>query len=465
MHLRLLAAALAAVLVVLGPGRVARGPALDGVTSPAPAGADHGPAPAGEVKEFHLYATDGWLTLPDGERAYIWGFSDRNEKGSATLPGPAITVNEGDQVRITLHNIGPAEPGAARPNHTIHLHGLDVDQANDGVGHTSREVPLGESQTYEFTANRAGTHWYHCHVDPTEHIQMGMYGPIIVQATGGSKEAWTGGPAFDRQVTLVLSEIDPVWHTSVHGRKPYDRTLFHPRYWLINGKAAPDAMYDLASAIHGEVGERILVRLINAGYQWHAMHMHGFHFEVIASDGRPMPYAWEKDTLSIAPAERYDLLVTLDQKGVYPFHDHSEVRVTNNGALHGGTGGMHTMVYAGVPVPKGPDRHGSHGGQPAAQPGGLTGAHGAPSAPAAGEVTVILRGSTFQPAVLEVKAGSTVTWVNQDFRTTHTVEGDGWASPTLSYGMTYSRQFPAPGTYEIWCGQHPTMVSQILVTE
>lgn len=265
-----------------------------------------------------------------------------------------------------------------------------LTSTSDGVGHTSHEVTFGNSFTYTFTANHAGTYWYHCHVDPTDHIQMGMYGAIVVMPSDGSNRAWSGGPTFDRQVTMVLSEIDPVWHSAILDRKPFDRTEFNPRYWLINGKAAPDTMYDLATVVKGEVGEKVLVRLVNAGYQWHAMHMHGFHFDVIASDGRPLPAPWTKDTISVAPGERYDLLVTLDQRGAFPFHDHAEVHVTNNGSLgDGGLGGMHTMVYSGMPLPS-KEEH-SQGGTapppavpPAGTGGGSTGTgSGAVSAPSA----------------------------------------------------------------------------------
>lgn len=359
------------------------------------------------VKEFHLYATDGWVTMPDGVKIYIWGFSDKNEVGSATLPGPALQVNQGDRVRLTMTNIGPSVEGAPRPNHTIHLHGLDVDQENDGVGHTSHEVAHGNSFTYSFTATHAGTYWYHCHVDPTDHIQMGMYGAIVVMPSDGSNRAWNGGPAFDRQVTMLLSEMDPVWHSAIHGRKPFDRTEFHPRYWLINGKAAPDTMYDLDAVVKGEVGEKVLVRLVNAGYQWHAMHMHGFHFDVIASDGRPLPAPWVKDTISIAPGERYDLLVTLDQRGIFPFHDHSEVHVTNNGRVgDGGMGGMHTMVYSGMPLPTRDDHsHGGWASPPATPHAGHGGGH---SQTETGSTPSSPQSSAYTPGVqAELRLGST----------------------------------------------------------
>lgn len=293
------------------------------------------------VKKFHLYATDGYLALPDGKQVYVWGYSLNDEKGTAVFPAPALEVNEGDQVEVTLTNIGPKKEGIRRLAHTIHFHGLDTDQANDGVPHTSAGIQVGESFTYRFTATHAGTYFYHCHVDTVEHMQMGMHGAFIVKAKGGADRAWTGGPAYDKEYTFVLNEIDPVWHQAVEEGAPYDRTDFHPRYWTINGKAFPDTEEDPASMITGKVGETVLIRVINSGYQAHSFHMHGFHYQVIASDGRPLPAAIEKDTINVGPAERYDLLVTFTQGGDFPIHSHNILDNTNDGVY---PGGLHTMV-------------------------------------------------------------------------------------------------------------------------
>jgi FtsP/CotA-like multicopper oxidase with cupredoxin domain len=296
---------------------------------------------SGEIKKFHLYATDGMLTLPDKTQVYVWGYSLQNEKGTAVFPAPALIVNEGDQVEVTLTNIGTKKEGIKRLAHTIHFHGLDTDQANDGVPHTSGDVLVGDSFTYHFTATHAGTYFYHCHVDTVEHLQMGMHGAFIVKAKGGVNQAWSGGPAFDKEYTFVLNEIDPVWHKAVEEGKAYDRTVFQPRYWTINGKAYPDTEEDPTTMITGNVGGTVLVRLINSGYQAHSMHLHGSHFQVIASDGRPLPAPQEKDTINVGPGERYDLLITFTQSGEFPFHSHNIVDNTNNGVY---PGGLHTMV-------------------------------------------------------------------------------------------------------------------------
>ncbi|WP_239618941.1 multicopper oxidase domain-containing protein [Cohnella mopanensis] len=293
------------------------------------------------VKKFHLYATDGYVTLPDGKSIYVWGYSLADEPGTAVFPAPPIEANEGDAVEITLTNIGPKKSGIKRLAHTIHFHGLDTDQANDGVPHTSQAIQVGESFTYKFTASHAGTYFYHCHVDTVEHLQMGMYGAFVVKAKGGANQAWTGGPVYDKDYVFLLNEIDPVWHQAVEEGKAYDRTNYQPRYWTINGKAYPDTEEDPTASISGEVGEKVLIRMINAGYQSHSFHMHGYHFQVIASDGRPLPEPLTKDTILIGPGERYDLLVTFDQAGSFPFHSHNIVDNTNDGAY---PGGLHTMI-------------------------------------------------------------------------------------------------------------------------
>ncbi|WP_256759426.1 stalk domain-containing protein [Cohnella sp. WQ 127256] len=293
------------------------------------------------VKKFHLYATDGYTKLPDGSSLYLWGYSLSNEPGSATYPAPTLEVNEGDHVEITLTNIGAKKSGIKKLSHTIHFHGLDTDQANDGVPHTSAPISVGESFTYQFTADVAGSYFYHCHVDTIEHLQMGMYGAFVVKAKGGGNEAWTGGPSYDKEYVLLLNEIDTTWHKAVEEGTEYDRTAYHPTFWTINGKAFPDTEDDPTTRIDGAIGQKVLIRLINAGYESHSFHMHGFHFQIIASDGRPLPQPLEKDTVLLGPGERYDLLVTFDQAGSFPLHSHNITDNTNNGVY---PGGLHTMI-------------------------------------------------------------------------------------------------------------------------
>jgi hypothetical protein len=163
----------------------------------------------------------------------------------------------------------------------------------------------------------------------------------------------------------VLSESDPAWAAAVAEDRSPDLRRFDPRYFFVNGRSFPDTMDHPDTHLVGHLGERVLVRLVNAGYGWRSMHMHGFHFEVVASDGRPLPQPYLKDTLSIGPGERYDLLVTLDQLGSYPFHSHVLLDNMNDGTY---PGGIHTMVT--VRPPGAPLEHAGHDGAVAAPPAG-----------------------------------------------------------------------------------------------
>lgn len=341
------------------------GPVKGRATAPlGPAEAPYyDPAPYTELapglKQFHLYATDGLHPLPDGGSLYIWGYSTENRPGTARLPGPTIVVDEGDQVEIVFTNLGTGHPDVRSMAHTIHLHGLDVPEWTDGVLKT---VQPGDSFTYAFTATHAGTYWYHCHVDTIQHLTMGMYGSVVVRAKDGAAQAWTGGPAYDREYSLILSEADPAWHAAVEQGASFDRTNYNPRYFFINGRSFPDVLNEPADLIRGQKGETALVRLINTGYTWKSMHMHGFHFDVIASDGRRLPEPLSKDTLSVGPAERYDLLVNFNLAGTYPFHSHAIVDNLNSGSY---PGGIHTMVQVDEPgAAAAGNEHAGHGAAP-----------------------------------------------------------------------------------------------------
>ena len=115
---------------------------------------------------------EGYTFLPDGTPVPIWGYGWVAD-GFITLPAPLLTYIEGESVQLNFTNPSPE-------SHTIHLHGLDVDQANDGVPGTSFLVTTGDDATYSFDADYPGTFLYHCHVTTTLHLTMGMYGMVLV---------------------------------------------------------------------------------------------------------------------------------------------------------------------------------------------------------------------------------------------------------------------------------------------
>lgn len=78
--------------------------------------------------------------------------------------------------------------------------------------------------------------------------------------------------------------------------------------------------------------------------------------------------------------------------------------------------------------------------------------------------TVTISGFTFQPAVLEVSVGDTVTWSNED-GTEHTVTAEGGAfGESLGAGDRFEFTFEDAGTYAYFCGIHPDMSGEVVVS-
>ena len=269
---------------------------------------------------------DDRQTMADGTTLRTWSFG-RGFNGDRSVPAPVIEGIEGDTVRVTLSSDMP---------HSIHFHGLDVDQTNDGVPSTSGYVArmggggmmnfgrvsgytnLGSPFTYSFTAPHAGTYMYHCHVDTVLHVEMGMYGTVIIRPPDGSTDlAWTGGPTFDKEYIWHLHTFDSSWHSGMGGMVSGPGTVRHrPDYFMINGRDGASTLTDPATAIEAVSSQRVLIRLNNVGYQPALVELDGLEFDVIASDGRPLAQTISTDLWMIAPGERYDILLTMPLPGI-----------------------------------------------------------------------------------------------------------------------------------------------------
>jgi plastocyanin len=79
---------------------------------------------------------------------------------------------------------------------------------------------------------------------------------------------------------------------------------------------------------------------------------------------------------------------------------------------------------------------------------------------------VVVRDYHFHPHELRVKVGTTVKWVNQEKRVSHSViflGKDGFESERFFPGESWQRTFDQPGRYEYSCGPHPEMKGVIEV--
>ncbi len=304
-----------------------------------------------EIKVYRLTANNIVHEIRPGVRVSMISFGN-------SIPGPTIRVTEGDRVRVILYN------NATDP-HTIHWHGIEnLTTENDGVNDIGQEwIKPGETYTYEFTADPAGTRMYHCHVEAPHHMTMGMYGALIVDPrdpTTGVPDPNQGSPfgPADRDNTFLFSEFDtshphmplpgemmpmgpdgdlPWLLSSPKFAMPFDPTFDE---FLVNGKSFP-----AIPIITLKEGEVVRWRFINLGFNTHSLHIHGHHFTVTHKDGFALPAPFEADTLLVGPGERYDVWFKTDNPGLWILHDHAGHNVMANGYDPGGV--MWVLAYEG----------------------------------------------------------------------------------------------------------------------
>lgn len=246
----------------------------------------------------------GNTTMWDGKTFRIFGFAP-TLSASPTLPGVTLYAEEGDSVYIEARAISQND------EHTLHMHGFDSTPKHDGDPLTSHPIGHLQSRIYAYKATHCGTFIYHCHVEDVVHVQMGMYGLMIVKPKGGLNQAWTGGPAYDKEYSWLMSEFDQKWHEDIP--KMMGDTLkvppYNPNYFLINGKSEQQLAVD-SIKISGVKNETIYLRTANIGYYKNRIIFPSeLNATMIDSDGRPLPSAIKNDTVEVMPGERFGVLL------------------------------------------------------------------------------------------------------------------------------------------------------------
>lgn len=262
-----------------------------------------------QTNVFLIGRTLGEKIIANGDTMRVFGFAS-NLSSHPPIPAPLIEANQGDSVHIDFWNVSQLH------HHTIHLHGLDVNQANDGVPMLSFDVDHMEHGWYHFKAPHAGTYLYHCHVGSTLHLQAGMYGPVVIRPSDGSNTTWDGGYAFDTETMLFMSEFDTFWHSDSILDHEHDNSAVHdsleiPRYtpdfFAINGLS--DQQLEDTVELTSKTNYVNYFRLVNIGYCSNKVIFPGsLNAIVIDSDGRPLPNNVISDTVEIYPGERYGVL-------------------------------------------------------------------------------------------------------------------------------------------------------------
>jgi FtsP/CotA-like multicopper oxidase with cupredoxin domain len=101
---------------------------------------------------------------------------------NGSQPAPLMAIDEDDEFFLTLTNVGQVMRPDLFEQHTVHFHGYpNASGFYDGVPDASVAINIGGSFTYYYLAPDAGTYFWHCHITPPEHLEMGMVGQLYVR--------------------------------------------------------------------------------------------------------------------------------------------------------------------------------------------------------------------------------------------------------------------------------------------
>ena len=316
--------------------------------------------PTGDgIECIHLAAGDGMVTMADdmAKTQYIFSFAKLDLPGengapteasgeypgwvmdqgmlAANAPAPTISVDEDDELFLSLTNVGMIMRPDLFDPHTVHWHGFPQASAIfDGVPDASVSVNMGASLSYYYKAQDAGTYMYHCHVEATEHMQMGMLGNLWVRprqnklpdgamlgshihsnpdagegddSLMGDKYAYNDGDAstlYDVEFPIQIGSFDPDFHDASLNVQPLPFAGMRDRYFLLNGRGYPDTAdatvlstldplgdshdsQPVDSLVTADVGDRILLRISNLNItEFYTLGTSGLSMEVIALDAR-----------------------------------------------------------------------------------------------------------------------------------------------------------------------------------
>lgn len=363
------------------------------------------------------------------------------------VPGPTIRVMKGDTIQLTFRNTHSIA-------HTIHFHGwhpFSADMNGADLIQDSMLVQPGAETVVSWIAEPSGSFIYHCHFQTPTHMEMGMYGAFIVEDPEAT--------APNHEFVAVLDEWAVREENTFHGNMPAYN------FFTINGRSFP-----LTQPWIVQPGSTVRLHLVNAGFEFHAMHLHGYTpnaYEGVAGPRHAVP----TDVREIAPGQTIVMDFKASREGVWLFHDHVVPRVT---AGSDGTGfgayprGMLTVLVVGTeyskalaglapvlveaaqhdmgpPTGENDESPQSSSSPPSTQLNASSGPH----------EDVAMKNFVYQKNELQVTPGTTVTWSNQDtVAHTITAEDGSFDSAEVRAGASWSHTFTESGVFAYYCIPH-----------
>jgi FtsP/CotA-like multicopper oxidase with cupredoxin domain len=244
-----------------------------------------------------VHASPSWAPAPNnGAVTEPAGIMDMGVL-AGNAPAPLMAIDEDDEFFLTLSNPGMIMRPDLFEQHTVHFHGYpNASSFFDGVPDASIAINIAGSFTYYYTAPDAGTYFWHCHITPPEHLQMGMVGQLYVRprqnrlttsdslraalvlanqraavdpaatglscsdilctgqtpappvdngATGGGRYAYNDGDGstrYDVEYPIQMMGFDPNFHYVGMTFNPEAFADMKDKYLLLNGRGYPDTV-------------------------------------------------------------------------------------------------------------------------------------------------------------------------------------------------------------------------------
>jgi FtsP/CotA-like multicopper oxidase with cupredoxin domain len=247
--------------------------------------------------------------------------------------------------------------------HSVHFHGFpQASTVFDGLPESGLAIGMNATLTYYYKLNDPGTYMYHCHVEATEHMQMGMLGNLYVKAGQNKLPAGTdlngyvhqdgdqyayndgdGSTYYDVEYPIQLGSFDGAFHDASESTQPLPFALMRDNYPMINGRGYPDTAdartdtfppaaghntsnqvptaQPVSSLIEATAGDKVLLRISNLAItRYYTLQSLGIPMQVVGKDakllrtedGRDLYY--DTNSVTLGGGESYDVI--LDTTGL-----------------------------------------------------------------------------------------------------------------------------------------------------
>lgn len=289
--------------------------------------------------EIELIQQQLLLPIFSGPKTRIWKVQGQLLKGPKdsvinhqdTYLAPTLNLQQGQKVRIVLHNKLPAAS-------ILHWHGLHVPAKMDG--NPIYAINSNETFVYEFEVlNRAGTYWYHAHTHSVtaKQVYSGLAGLLIVHDV---KEQALNLPTNEYDVAIVIQ--DRSFHSN--NQLAYSNHMMQKMRGFLGDQIFVNGRPDYALKV---ATRAYRLRLLNGSNSriYKLAWDDNRPMSIIGTDGGLLEQMEQRPYVMLVPGERLELWVDFSAQNV---GDRLSLRSLEfSSSTHGGMMGMGMMGHRG----------------------------------------------------------------------------------------------------------------------